>query len=1144
MRTFSDRIRRYGFAVLVLVLGVAVMDIPEIRDRAGTPILVYFFAILISAWYGGLGPGLLTTAVIVVMTSHTSFPFWRVVRLGLGIASGVSISVLAENLHAARRRIEESRQRLMAVLTSIGDAVIATDAQGRVSFLNPVAERLTGWGSDEAVSRPLKEIFRVVAEDTREAVENPVDRVLAEGIIVGLANHTILIARDGTERPIDDSGAPIKEMGRATAGVVLTFRDVTQHRQAEALQARLAAIVESSADAIISEDLDSLITSWNAGAERIFGYQAEEVVGQSIALIIPAHCRDEEPSILRRIRRGERIEHYESVRITRDGRRIDVSLTISPIRDAMDRIIGASKIARDITEHKCAAEDLEQRARLLNQAFGPIFVWEFGGGILSWNEGARKLYGFNAAEALGKISHELLQTVFPAGRSASEAALREYGHWEGELRHLTKDGRWVTVDSRMSLVQLPDRPEQVLEANRDITEHRRAEEQLRERERMLRQSERMAHVGSWELDLEDPTDLRRGTLRWSDECYRIFGYEPGQVAVTNELFIQAVHPDDRDSVMAAADRALRETGPYSIEHRIARPDGTERVVSECGEIIADSAGRPIRMLGSCQDITDRKRIEEDLHYQLRLNRTITDKAGESIFLTDEEGRLLFMNEEAKQVFGFTFEELSGTVLHDAIHHHYPDGRPFPWEECPSSKVGQIEEVVRNHEDVFFRKDGSTVDAVCASAALELDGKRIGVVFILHDITERKRSEAVLQRYANRLEHLREIDRAILSSRSPREIAEAALGQLARLVPYWTGGIAVYDFEREEIEVIASDGLLRQWHPPGTRFHDDLSDRPEIDALRQGEASMAEDVRKMEMTRPLMEALRAEGMRSYVLLPLREGDRLVGSLFLVSDRPAAFSTAQLEVAREVADHLAIAIRQALLLDEVRAAKERLEALSRQLIRAQEEEQRRIARELHDEVGQSLTAVKIGLNRLARDPSGPDIGSRLSDAAAMTDQALEQVRDLSRLLRPALLDDLGLAEALRALAENLAERTGLAAEAEVDEIGPVDPEMETACYRIAQEALTNAIKHAGATRLHVAWHRVGDELELVVEDDGTGFDVAAATARAVRGSSLGILSLQERAMLVGGRTEIAARPGGGTRVRALFPPCGRRDGHDTG
>jgi PAS domain S-box-containing protein len=1141
MRKISARFRRYGFAVLVLLLGMVVGTIPVVRE-GGTPIIVLFFLVLLSAWYGGLGPGLLTTALIVLLTWSTPSQSWQVVRLALFIAGGAFISALAEMLHAARRRIEASQERLTAVLTSIGDAVIATDARGRVTFINPVAQKLTGWGSEEAVGRPLTEIFRIVNEDTRAAVEHPVDRVLRDGIVVGLANHTVLIARDGTERPIDDSAAPVKEKGGAITGAVLVFRDVTQHRQAEAVKARLAAIVESSDDAIIGKNLDGVVTSWNPAATRLFGHAAEEIVGRSIGLLIPPDLQDEESAILEWIRRGETVGHYEADRLTKDQRRIDVSLSISPIRNGSGQIIGASKIARDITERRRAEEALRQQARLLDQAFDPILVWQLGGVITFWNEGACKLYGFTAAEALGQVSHELLQTVFPAGITAFEAALREHGRWDGELRHQTKDQRWVTVDSRQLLVLEAGRPVQVLEANRDITERRRAEEQLRNSERMLRQSQRMAHVGSWELELNHPSDLHRGALRWSDECFRIFGYEPGQVAVTNDLFLQAVHPDDRDSVTAAVAQALRDNGPYAIEHRIARPDGTERVIFEWGEIIADSTGHPIRFLGSCQDITERKRAEEKLRYQMRLNRAITERAGESIFVTDQQGRVLFMNEEAERVFGFSFEELVGSVLHDAIHHHYPDGRTFPWAECPSARVCLTGEVVRNHEDVFFRKDGSALDAVCASAPIELDGRQIGVVFILHDVTERKRAELALRLYANRLENLREIDLAILSSRSPREIAEAALGHLTRLMSYWTGGVVVYDFEREEIEVIASVGLLREWHPPGTRFHNDLTDRPEFGALRQGRVATAEDVREIDLTSPLMQALETAGMRSYVLVPLRDRGRLFGSLLLVSDIQAAFSADHLEMAREVADHLAVAIRHALLLDEVQTAKERLEALSRQLIRAQEEERRRIARDLHDEVGQSLTASKIALDRLARDPSGPDIGRRLADAGAMTALALEQVRDLSRLLRPALLDDLGLAESLRALVEGLAERTGLEAEVEVDEVRPVNPEVEMTCYRIAQEALTNAVKHAGGTRLRVALHRVGDDLELVVEDDGTGFDVAAATTRAARGSSLGVLGLQERAMLAGGRTQIGSRPGGGTRVHTLVPAGRRQAGPD--
>jgi signal transduction histidine kinase len=214
-------------------------------------------------------------------------------------------------------------------------------------------------------------------------------------------------------------------------------------------------------------------------------------------------------------------------------------------------------------------------------------------------------------------------------------------------------------------------------------------------------------------------------------------------------------------------------------------------------------------------------------------------------------------------------------------------------------------------------------------------------------------------------------------------------------------------------------------------------------------------------------------------------------------------------------------------------ERLEALSRQLIRAQEDERQRIARELHDEVGQCLTAVKLSLDQIACEPPGSDISDRVADAAAITGLAIEQVRDLSRLLRPAILDDLGLTVALRSLVRGLSERAGLGAKVEIDEVGPVNPDVEIACYRIVQEALNNTVKHARATKLRVALNRAADELELVVEDNGSGFDVTSATARAARGWSLGMLGMRERAVLAGGWAEISSRPGLGTRIRAVIP-----------
>jgi PAS domain S-box-containing protein len=258
-------------------------------------------------------------------------------------------------LLARKRAEEELRKRsewLRITLASIGDAVISTDVEGRITFMNGVAECLTGWLEREAMGRPLAEVFQIVNERTREPGPNPALRALREGTVVGLANHTILIARDGTERPIDDSAAPIRDDSGTAVGAVLVFRDVTDRRRAEEAQARLAAIVESSQDAIISKTLDGVIRSWNTGAERVFGYAPEEALGRSITLIIPPDRRDEEYEILARISQGERIEHFETIRVSKQGRLIDISLTVSPIRNREGRIIGASKIARDITDRK------------------------------------------------------------------------------------------------------------------------------------------------------------------------------------------------------------------------------------------------------------------------------------------------------------------------------------------------------------------------------------------------------------------------------------------------------------------------------------------------------------------------------------------------------------------------------------------------------------------------------------------------------------------------------------------------------------------------------------------------------------------------------------------------------------------------
>jgi PAS domain S-box-containing protein len=459
------------------------------------PYLTFFGAVMAAAWYGGLRPGLLATGLSAATTAGF-FLVPRIEREGIKPAHIVGMSIFAATgwlisagADALRRTRENHRleaERLRTTLQSIGDGVIVTDAKGSVVSLNSVAERLTGWRSAEAAGRPMEDVFRILNEDSRQPVDNPAMRALRDGVIIGLANHTVLLARDGTETPIDDSAAPVRGADGKVAGSVLVFRDVserrrteqtlraseeelsdffenasvglhwldpdgritranrtelatlgysadeyvghlvtdfhvdrpaademvdrlalgeslrnyparlrcrdgairhvlisssarwergrlahnrcvlldvTERRQADEVRGLLAAVVESTDDAVITKSLDGDILSWNAGARAMFGYAAEEVVGRSVNVIIPESRREEELAILERVRQARRVEPFETQRVARGGRIIEVSLTVSPIRDDAGGIIGASSIARDIGQRKALEQSLRDSDR-------------------------------------------------------------------------------------------------------------------------------------------------------------------------------------------------------------------------------------------------------------------------------------------------------------------------------------------------------------------------------------------------------------------------------------------------------------------------------------------------------------------------------------------------------------------------------------------------------------------------------------------------------------------------------------------------------------------------------------------------------------------------------------------------------------
>ncbi len=251
---------------------------------------------------------------------------------------------------------------LAAIVESSDDAIVTEDLQGQITSWSRGAERIFGYAAAEAIGRPIS---MLIPPELRGEGPEILERI-ARGERVD-HYETVRIAKDGRRVDISLTVTPLRDDRGRVVGASKIARDITERGRGERSRLLLAAVVESSDDAIISKDLRGRITSWNAGAERLYGYAADKAIGLSVSILIPPERQDEEPEILQRITRGERVDHYETVRVAKDGRRIDVSLTVSPVRDEQGRIIGASKIARDITQQKINERLLVRHRDHLNE---------------------------------------------------------------------------------------------------------------------------------------------------------------------------------------------------------------------------------------------------------------------------------------------------------------------------------------------------------------------------------------------------------------------------------------------------------------------------------------------------------------------------------------------------------------------------------------------------------------------------------------------------------------------------------------------------------------------------------------------------------------------------------------------------------
>ena len=398
----------------------------EGRDYRGAHVVAAVYPVPGSPWF-----------IVVKKDAAEIFSEWRFRALMIsGLLAALLLCIAAmgvvfwqrdrklhyEELYASEARLRANVERHSIILKAIGDAVIATDASGRIELLNPIAEQLTGWSEAEARGRSLTEVFRIISEETRAVVENPVTRVLNEGVVVGLANHTLLVARDDTERPIADSGAPICDDSGNITGVVLVFRDQTEERRIEVelrdSEARFRGFVENAHDVVYSLSLDGVFTYVSPNWTDFLGETAEHPVGQSFE----AYIHPEDLSLCRNffeqtlINGKKQTSPEYRVKFSDGTWRWHVS-SGSPVKDDDGQITGFVGIARDVTERVSLQDQLLQSQRV--EAVGRLA----GGVAHDFNNMLGVIIG-NAELALTKASpedpvhHRLHQIVSAAKRSA------------------------------------------------------------------------------------------------------------------------------------------------------------------------------------------------------------------------------------------------------------------------------------------------------------------------------------------------------------------------------------------------------------------------------------------------------------------------------------------------------------------------------------------------------------------------------------------------------------------------------------------------------------------------------------------------------------------------------------------------------